>query len=522
MSYTICQESLRAAIRVIFVGALLCGGLRDALRAAEDAPPAPAANLQPVPDAASQAAAIKVLKELFKPYPPTRAEEKVKVAKKLMDQAAASGNDLVTQFVVLHEAAELSAAVGDIQAAMHAIDEIGKHFAIDPGAEKLLILSRAKSVHLNADAASAGADAALQIGADEIHKGDFDGAARAAGLAAGFVRQTQDVKLNLASQTLTNDVRKAQAESARVKTAEVKLKADPADSGANLTVGRFLCFWRGDWTRGLPLLAQGSDAALKSIAAADIAAPKEPAVQFALAEKWLALAGKETGTPRTQIRQHAATWYEQAQAGLGGLQKSLAEKRLAELHETTAPPGSSATTGGHGTWIDLLRMVDPKRDAQAGNWKLENSVLTSNNQNGARVQIPYFPPEEYDYRIVFSRNEGDSAVIQFASRQDREMIWCTGWPKSKFALNEKEVDQSSGLENGRKYTSLIRVRRGSVQFFLNDRLILEEKDQARLFDPGTWYGLQDKRLLGVGSHFSPTSFYSIEIQEVSGHGKLMP
>jgi hypothetical protein len=92
MSYTISQESLRAIIRVTVLAALLCGGFTDAL-GAEDAPPAPGPNLQPVPDAASQAAAIKVLKELFKPYPPQRAAEKIKVAKKLMTQAAESGND---------------------------------------------------------------------------------------------------------------------------------------------------------------------------------------------------------------------------------------------------------------------------------------------------------------------------------------------------------------------------------------------------------------------------------------------
>ena len=64
-------------------------------------------------------------------------------------------------------------------------------------------------------------------------------------------------------------------------------------------------------------------------------------------------------------------------------------------------------------------------------------------------------------------------------------------------MNDKAIGQSfAGIEAGKKYTSLIKVRRGSVQFFLNDRLILDEKDEDRLFEHGLWYGLSDTKQLG--------------------------
>jgi len=192
------------------------------------------------------------------------------------------------------------------------------------------------------------------------------------------------------------------------------------------------------------------------------------------------------------------------------------KRRLEALAKAEAQSGS---TGG-GQWTDLMAMIDPKKDAKAGTWKLENGVLTSDAENGARVQIPYLPPEEYDYRIVFSRNDGGSGVLQFATRNDHEMIWVIGY-SDVFSLNEKKLDQKSNLQNGRKYTSVIKVRRDSVQFFLDNRPILEEKDEDRLAQHGVWNRLPNEKLLGVGSFMSPTSFYSIEIHEVSGKGKVL-
>ena len=182
----------------------------------------------------------------------------------------------------------------------------------------------------------------------------------------------------------------------------------------------------------------------------------------------------------------------------------------------------AVVTGDAGKWIDLLAMIHPVKNAEAGNWKLENGVLTSNTENGARISIPYIPPEEYDYRIFFSRNDGGSAVLQYATRQNREIMWCIGWRIVKFALNEKDIEKNTGMKNGQKNISVIKVRKGSVQFYFNDRLILEEKDEDRLFDTGTWCALQNKSVLGIGSHFSPTSFYKVELLEVTGKGKPLP
>ncbi|MBI3877243.1 MAG: hypothetical protein HY300_15015, partial [Verrucomicrobia bacterium] len=44
------------------------------------------------------------------------------------------------------------------------------------------------------------------------------------------------------------------------------LAITPDDPGANLAVGQFLCFVKGDWESGLPLLAKSDDNVLKTLA----------------------------------------------------------------------------------------------------------------------------------------------------------------------------------------------------------------------------------------------------------------
>src|SRR5262249_7541223 len=75
----------------------------------------------------------------------------------------------------------------------------------------------------------------------------------------------------------------------------------------------------------------GSDAELKALAEKDKAGPETPAAQFELANGWYELAqGQETEIAKGRLQARALLWYQQALPGLVGVNKALAEKRLAE------------------------------------------------------------------------------------------------------------------------------------------------------------------------------------------------
>ena len=54
-----------------------------------------------------------------------------------------------------------------------------------------------------------------------------------------------------------------------VRVALATLKTNPTDPEANLVVGKYHCFVKDEWEKGLPMLLKGNDAALKELATAE-------------------------------------------------------------------------------------------------------------------------------------------------------------------------------------------------------------------------------------------------------------
>ena len=80
------------------------------------------------------------------------------------------------------------------------------------------------------------------------------------------------------------------------------LETNSNDADANLALGRFYALARGDWDRGLPLLAKGNDAPLKSLATADLATPADGNAAAELADRYAARATSETGPAKTNLQ----------------------------------------------------------------------------------------------------------------------------------------------------------------------------------------------------------------------------
>jgi hypothetical protein len=114
----------------------------------------------------------------------------------------------------------------------------------------------------------------------------------------------------------------------------MKLKAQPDDQPANLLVGQFLCFSKGDWVVGLPYLAKGAAPELRKLAAADLARPKAASERKEIADGWWDVAHRyalaPSKLPRSNLQSRAALWYQRAFSGLPPLDQRLADARIAE------------------------------------------------------------------------------------------------------------------------------------------------------------------------------------------------
>ncbi len=123
-----------------------------------------------------------------------------------------------------------------------------------------------------------------------------------------------------------------------IQAAREKLKTLPDDPASCLTIGRWRCFHDGAWSDGLTFLVKGSDRALKSLAADDLAS-QAPTVEQRVArgDAWWDAAEKAAGDDKSGMLRRAKYWYSEAQPDLAGLLQAKVEKRLDTLAKETAP-----------------------------------------------------------------------------------------------------------------------------------------------------------------------------------------
>jgi Leucine-rich repeat (LRR) protein len=227
----------------------------------------------------------------------------------------------------------------------------------------------------------------------------------------------------------------------------------------------------------------------------------------------------------------------------GALVASLKDKGLETINGVTvaeflksaeAPvaPGVTPRPAEAGLWknaIDLLAAVEPARDVVRGTWKKENGRIVAEFGENAVLRIPYEPPAEYDFRIVFTRARGTCAIAQFLVREGRSFFWeMAGWGNSNsgFAFvggrGSKENPTSSTFvpRDGVRYTSVIQVRRDRVTAFLDDKKISEWLPAMGEITTDANWCVDVPNLIGIGNCESLTTFEAVQVREVTGKGRL--
>jgi len=312
------------------------------------------------------------------------------------------------------------------------------------------------------------------------------------------------------------DVKSGLEKSKKAREALAKNADDPA---ANLEYGLFLCLVRGQWEKGLPHLARGTEGPYRTAATRDLGGPAAAAEQAGVGDLWWDLADKEPAATKPAARARAMHWYDKALAGLDGLAKVRAEKRLAE-----------AEVALHGS-IDLLRLIDPSKDSVATTWKLENGILSPGMNFRSRLQIPYQPPEEYDLTYVLTTTgDGNPMLFGLVAGSVQFNVALEGWGRhivstaDKKELNPpftKALNYGSGEAFGRENTIVISVRKAGFYFTVNGTKSLSwSGSYAKLANPDDWK-VPSPQALYIGAWDRPLEIRKIALTPVSGQGKRL-
>jgi hypothetical protein len=329
-------------------GAALLASLLAAAHAALPAAQEPAAKRRPIPDKTAQAAALKLVLEIFADDIENAKEPaaKTRLASQLLGQARDSKkDDPAAAYVLYRQALDLASAAGDYNLASQAIDELTGEFDLPALDLKARALAAASQATTEPEASRALVDVALRLIAEAVDADNYPAAVELGKVAEAAAKKARSIALVTAVRKRNEEVLAVRKGFDRLKPYLDRLKNDPADAEANLKLGEYYALLKGKWQRALPYLAKGNDEALKEQARKDLAGPKEGKGQLAVADGWWDLAERYKGPAQTHLLQRARHWYEQAALNLTGLSRTKALKRMDKVAALTQGPGPVKAAG---------------------------------------------------------------------------------------------------------------------------------------------------------------------------------
>jgi len=197
---------------------------------------------------------------------------------------------------------------------------------------------------------------------------------------------------------------------------------------------------------------------------------------------------------------------------------------------TPQRPGQPEDNEPQGRIVDLLPLIDQEKDAVLGKWQKQNGQLSCSAKGVGRLEIPYQPPKEYDFKIRFTRIDGNDSVDQYMFKSDHHFMWHVGgWGNTILGfelINGQGVDNNpSGIKrfpvltNGREHTSEVRVRNTGLSAYLDGQLVCEWHTDYS--DMSCWAGFSPRQenLLALGTIDSLVMFHTVVVREVTGRGR---
>jgi formylglycine-generating enzyme required for sulfatase activity len=325
----------------------------------------PAVSKRPIPTVADQEKSKKAAQDLFRDdyAKAKKPSERADLARTILKKGTETREPAADHYALLCLARDVAVSADDDRLACEAIDEIAKSFDADPLAMKADALTAlAKSARATLALHKTLCERALALGQEALDGDSLDLADALAKLAFNEAGKLRDKDLVQRSRALAKDQQEAAKAFSAVEEAFKTLKEKPDNPAANLAVGKYLCFVKGDWPKGLPHLTKSDDAKLNALAGEEWRAtpppwepapgvappdPPQPAAALKLADAWWDAGEAASGKQRDRIVLHAGYWYRQSfGSSTTALAATKINARLEQIDKTRrqypAPPPAVA------------------------------------------------------------------------------------------------------------------------------------------------------------------------------------
>jgi hypothetical protein len=293
---------------------------------------------QPIPSQPALVKAETLIQELYKQeFSKARKDvaESSRLAATLLQEGKDTHDLIAGRYLLLVHARDLAAKAGDAPTALAAIEELGQGFQVAPEAVfgmKIQALAAASASPADDNAHQTVVDTALALLEDALALDDYDAGLKLLATAEAAGKKLKNVPLVASIRKREDEVEKLKQVFARWQPFKQRLSENPDDPKANHEMGVYYALVRGNWDKGLPMLAR-SGGPLEALAKSDLAEPRDAAAQRRLAESWHRFGLKQDGGPAAaHALLRAYHWYQQVLAD-ADTDRAGIEKQLDEINE---------------------------------------------------------------------------------------------------------------------------------------------------------------------------------------------
>jgi hypothetical protein len=212
----------------------------------------------------------------------------------------------------------------------------------------------------------------------------------------------------------------------------------------------------------------------------------------------------------------------------------VAERASVQTDAADRTLARSATDARWQDAINLLPMIDLSKDVNSGKWEAAPDGLkaTDIKDMSQKIQPPYRPPEEYDYRVSFTPISGNADVAIGLTAKGRSFVFymkkfrddhCLGFEaiSGKAIASGPTAHRFPHLEMGSRYTVVVEVRKNGLRGYLDGKLVAQWATDYGDMSPWPVWRFKDDTLPGFGCSKSTVVFQEVKLREVTGKGELL-
>lgn len=411
----------------------------------------------------------KTIKEVYRDeYAKRGPEERLALAKRLLDDGKTT-KDGPTQYGLLMEARNIAHQIGSFDVAIAAGGELGENFeGVDGFDLRMRSLTAIRPLCKTEDEINTGLQAAEGVVDMALGAENFEAAQKGLQQVIEYAKLAKNLQRVADANKRITDIRGQATAFNLYKAAEERLKSDPEDAGAKYQVGSYLCLYRGEWDRGLPLTKDGADGAWAAASKMDLANPVAMTDMLKVADLWYDI-GANRELQRGRVWHRAEFWYRLILPNADGLQKTRIEKRLDEIAKAKVPMLaiiSEATRKALPTDLELKRLRELCIAAKAPGAKAQatTDLLTYMRNLNTRLNNGLVEYKESDFvarckaemqvREVLQKNGCGDLVNSYASLHNQFVSFA--------ALGKSRDDLASRIMAFERYNSTDKVLDGKT------------------------------------------------------------